>query len=476
MVSELGFSEDGYAEAAALGAMLLNMNDCVEDAIDILGESADCFEDDKHGIVYSAMISLYRDGDPVDILTLNDRIVSQGAAKAFDKKLPSFLAGLYDVVPTSANFWYYAGIVQRRYVRREVLKTLTMAGGALNKNQMDEEEAMSLLEQRMYSLRQKREGNRPLPLHEILPSVVESVRQIRERKMEYFGILTGLFKLDAIMEGMKPGTLNILGARPSVGKTAVGINIAVNAAFQGHPVLFFSLEMSGTAIGQRIVSLTARTPLKELGGDFLPSVQQGKLTKAVLKLNEVPITVIDAPSLDVFRLRARARSFAAQCYPKMPLIVIDYLQLCCRSSDPRERRNEKVGEFTSECKQLAKELNCPILLLSQLNRTAEGLDNPFLAKSSLKDSGNIEEDTDTAVILLANLPDYLKKYCKDNGIPEENAVSAGLVKNRLGAVGMCPMCFEKNTQYVQTLYDYQPFYPPQKLPVQAEFNAGEDLV
>ena len=226
------------------------------------------------------------------------------------------------------------------------------------------------------------------------------------------------------------------------------------AAKAGHPVLFFSLEMKGDSIVKRILSAQTGSPYSALvEGPDIPA-QNRKMGEAISTLCNLPIQVMDPERMDLFRLRAITRRFRAKNENMMPLIVIDYLQLCVRGGGSDKRRNEAIGDFTRECKALARELRCPFLLLSQISRDAKEVDNPFKAKDSLKDSGNIEEDADTIMLAVAELSKNLKDTAKENGLVDTDILNFGVVKNREESVGLCPLFFNKRTQRVVGLRDY----------------------
>lgn len=440
------------AEQAAIGALILNIDYCIEDALSVFGENGECFIDERLGWMYAAIISLYRDGDPVDLVTVCHALSQFGKLEYCGGAVR--LAQLLDFVPTSANFKWYAAIVKQDFIRRSLLKACQDAGGAVRKPGADSQSAMQQLEEQLFAMEHQTSHGSPESIHEIMPRVFRLIHELRNHPEKLSGITTGINSLDYTLDYLRPETLNILAARPGVGKSALAINIALAAARSGHPVLFFSLEMGRESIVRRFLSVQAAIPWKQLVGGSNVALENQKISAATVALSGIPIKIVDSERMDMFRLRASARRFSAQHDGKMPLIIIDYLQLCVRGGKGDVKRHEAVGDFTRECKALSRELRCPFLILSQISREAKDAETPFKAKDCLKDSGNIEEDADTIMVVVPDTSESAKKIAEEHSFDIGNALSLGVVKNRDGEVGLCSLFFDKKTQSIESMSDF----------------------
>lgn len=444
------------AERALVGSMLLNMDFVVEDAQSTLGETAEAFIDPGVGSIYAAIMELYRDGHPVDILTVCDKLLQSGSLEAAGGY--TGVAEIMDYVPTSHNAPYYLKVMREDFVRRKLMKMFGDAGAKAKKPGADSQSIMQQIESEIYTMENQTSHGSIEHIGEILPRVLRQITEIRKQPNGPTGISTGVSKLDRLIDYLRPETLNILAARPGVGKSAIAINFALSAAKQGHPVLFLSLEMGRESIVRRFLSVGASTPWKSLANPLDVNTADRRIGETTVMLSGMPIKIIDSERMDMFRLRAKARRFSTEHGGKMPMIIIDYLQICVRGNGKEQRRHEAIGDFTRECKALSRELRCPFLLLSQISREGKSADSPFDAKDALKDSGNIEEDADTIMVMVPSKDDRAVGYAKSNCLPPENLLTIGVVKNREGGTGVCNLYFDKQTQAISELFGFRPEY------------------
>lgn len=439
------------AERSVLGAMLLNRN-AIDVALDIIGQDTELFYVPAHREIYSAILHLFDANVPVDLITLSDIMIQNGSLERCGGAV--YVAELTDAVPSSANADHYAKIILERGLKRRSIDSLTKAVARLYD---DDTNAVDIAQDVCRDACAIIEGKSASSMHTMFEGINASMKEIHRRRNlgdVPIGISTGMPKVDSLMLGLRPGTLNMVAARPSVGKSAIAANFAHNVAMQGVPVLFFSVEMDFLSISNRILTISTQTPYKALCDVSRASQTNSRLATSAGLLADSRVVIDDADSLSMMMLRSKARRFAMRHSAKTPVIIIDYLQNCTFVEGRNKTRNEQIGEFTRDCKRLAKELSCPIVLLCQLSREAEGKDDPFDCLSCLKESGSIEQDADTVLILTRNYPKEMLPIIQGLGIDEKNVINAAVAKNRDGPVGMCSFVFARETQHIQALADY----------------------
>ncbi len=416
------------AERAVLGAMLLGI-EAIGKAVEVLDET--CFYRDANRRIFEAVIALYQKSEPVDLVTIREALKSAGNLEAVGGEI--YLAELLDEVASSANVSYYARIVLESAIKRKLIGALTsVIGDAYDTT----EEAVDLLdraEQTIFSLSERRLRKGALPLETILESTFEFIEKAHERKGGLSGIPTGYKKLDDMLAGLQQADLIILAGRPSMGKTAFALNVARNVAIEeGVPVAFFSLEMSSHQLAQRMLCSEARVNIHSVRTGRLPATDWQKLSMSVGRLADANILIDDSASLGILEFRAKARRLKAE--HDIGLVAVDYLQLM---AGPRaESRQVEITMISRALKSLAKELNIPVLALSQLSRAVEtrtGDHRPQL--SDLRESGALEQDAD--VVLFMYRPEY---YNREK--PEYQGLAEVIVgKQRNGPTGIVPLVF-----------------------------------
>ncbi len=416
------------AERAVLGAMLLGI-EAIGKAVEVLDET--CFYRDANRRIFEAVIALYQKSEPVDLVTIREALKSAGNLEAVGGEI--YLAELLDEVASSANVSYYARIVLESAIKRKLIGALTsVIGDAYDTT----EEAVDLLdraEQTIFSLSERRLRKGALPLETILESTFEFIEKAHERKGGLSGIPTGYKKLDDMLAGLQQADLIILAGRPSMGKTAFALNVARNVAIEeGVPVAFFSLEMSSHQLAQRMLCSEARVNIHSVRTGRLPATDWQKLSMSVGRLADANILIDDSASLGILEFRAKARRLKAE--HDIGLVAVDYLQLM---AGPRaESRQVEITMISRALKSLAKELNIPVLALSQLSRAVEtrtGDHRPQL--SDLRESGALEQDADVVLFM------YRQEYYNREK-PEYQGLAEVIVgKQRNGPTGIVPLVF-----------------------------------
>jgi replicative DNA helicase len=382
---------DIEAEQAVLGSLLIDV-DAINLIRDVL-EPAD-FYAEKHAHIYRAAVALADAGEPIDALTLRNQLergpgVGRGGGV-------DYIAELSLVVPSAASVKHYADIVVGHALRRRLIR----AGSEVSRVGYDAtvpvQDAIDSAEQQVFSVGESRRANEAT---HIAPIVRETWTVLEERLQQrklVHGVPTNFSKLDALTQGLQPGELIVLAARPSVGKTAFALNIARNAAvIARRPVVVFSLEMSKQALVQRLICSEAAVDSYLLRTGQADSLAFQRIAKAMDTLTQADLWIDDTAALSISQLRSRARRMKAQ--NAIELVVVDYLQLM--HGGRQESRVQEVSDISSGLKAIAKELNIPVLALSQLSRESERRENKKPQLSDLRDSGSIEQDGDVVLFL-----------------------------------------------------------------------------
>jgi replicative DNA helicase len=426
------------AEASILGGILLR-NDVLTQ-LDTL--EVEDFYDHKHKVVFQAVRNLEATARPIDVVTLENEIAKAGKLDAIGGV--AFLGELTLRVPTADNVLAYAEIVTDKHQAR---KLMLAAGEIAEKGYEDGLEVRDYLddaEGRIFEVTQRRDKTGPEPLKGLVKKVFSSLDERFKAEGGITGVPTGFADLDMRTAGLQPTELVILAARPAMGKTSFAMSVAQNAATAaangGWPCLVFSLEMSSTQLAERMLCSEARVDSSALRRGQLQRQDMTNLTYAAATLSKAPILIDDTPALSLRELRARARRFRSNRElfgaKKFGLIVIDYLQLMRGSPQAaKASREQEISEISRGLKALAKELHCPVLALSQLNRSLEQRTDKRPQLSDLRESGAIEQDADVILFIYRDVV-----YNKDTENPHVAEVIIG--KNRHGATGTIDTHFE----------------------------------
>jgi replicative DNA helicase len=424
------------AEASILGGIILR-NDVLShlDTIEV-----EDFYDNRHKVVFQAIRNLEAGARPIDVVTLENEIAKAGKLEAIGGI--GFLGELTLRVPTVDNVVAYADIVTDKHQAR---KLMLAAGEISERGYEDNLEVRDYLddaEAKIFEVTQRRDKSGPEPLKGLVKKVFSSLDERFKAEGGITGVPTGFADLDVLTAGLQPTELVILAARPAMGKTSFAMSLAQNAATgAGHwPCLVFSLEMSSTQLAERMLCSEARVDSSALRRGQLQRQDMTNLTYAAASLSKAPILIDDTPALSLRELRARARRFRSNRElfgdKKFGLIVIDYLQLMRGSPQAaKASREQEISEISRGLKALAKELHCPVLALSQLNRSLEQRSDKRPQLADLRESGAIEQDADVILFIYRDVI-----YNKDTENPHIAEVILG--KNRHGATGTVETHFE----------------------------------
>ncbi len=424
------------AEQGVLGSMLISPRDAIAEVVEKI--TAEYFYVPAHQTVYNILVELWNAGQAIDLITftqvLRDRNVLETIGGA------PFVTSLFTFVPTAANVGYYLGIVRDKYILRQIIAASTESVRRAYEEQDEVNELLDEVEQKIFAVGEDRFKGQMLSMKDQVMEAIEAIEKLYERKGGITGISTGFIELDRMTSGLHPSEMIVIAARPSMGKTALAMNIAEHVAINEKlPVGVFSLEMSSQQLVQRLLCSRARVNLQKVRDGFLGERDFPSLTAAASKLAEAKIFIDDTASLSVLELRAKARRLKAQ--QDIQLIIIDYLQLL-RSTSRRAQDNRQleISEISAGLKGLAKELKIPVIVAAQLNRQPEQRTGGKPRLSDLRESGSIEQDADLVGLLVR--PEV---YEEDEEAKAEKAGEAELIiaKQRNGPVGEIPLTFLK---------------------------------
>lgn len=402
------WSED--AERAVLAAMLIS-GDAIVTALELVSE--DMFYREGHRRLFRSMSSLHATGAVVDPLTLSNELEQRGDLAAAGGK--EFIGGLLDEVPTAANIEHHCRIVRDKALRRRLIETATSLVREGHESPADVSELLDLAEHKILELNDSRGNEGFTRIKLLLWSAMERIEALRTAGGNLTGVPSGFMDLDKMTLGFQPADLVIVAARPSMGKTAFVLNVAQYAAIEGNvPTAVFSLEMSTQSLLLRMLASEGYVDAQRLRSGQLTAQDTSNLAKAAALLQQAPIWIDDTPGLSVLEVRSRARRLKSQSDIK--LLIVDYLQLL--SGPPNsESRQQEVSAISRSLKALAKELDIPVVALSQLSRASEqrGGENRRPQLSDLRDSGAIEQDAD--VVLFIYRPEMNERPYDDQGNP-----------------------------------------------------------
>ncbi|MDR0457093.1 MAG: replicative DNA helicase, partial [Treponema sp.] len=423
---------DDELERAALGSMLFDA-DAVDAAIQYHLQAGD-FYTRAHQRIFDAVLSLDGKGLRSDIQTVIQELKQTG--KLDEAGGAAYVSSLTTVIPSSANIEYYLQSVLDHSLRRALLRVASEIGVTAYDESRNSPEILEEIEQDIFELRDNRQAFSYNKIDEVLTRTIDKIDEAYKTKKTITGIPTGFDKLNEMTSGFQPSDFVIIGARPSIGKTALALNMAAHIAFKHHiPTAFFSLEMSDIALAQRLISSEARVDGKNLRSGYLSSDDFRNILSVSGRMNEAPFYIVDMPNMKLLDLRSQARKLRAQ--EKVEIIFVDYLGLVGHENNSLPR-HEQISEISRSLKSLARELKIPVVVLCQLNREMERTGQgqpPTLA--NLRDSGSIEQDADL-VLFLHKRPQKAKK----DGEEEEKGFQEGypteliIAKQRNGPVGV----------------------------------------
>jgi replicative DNA helicase len=381
------------AERSILAAMMLDEG-AIGRAVELIDASA--FYRTAHAKLFEAIVALYEDSQPADLITVSEKLRERGDLEAIGG--PAFLAQVMEYATTSANVEQYVRIVQAKSVLRQLIKATGEIQQQAYAGSEDTADILDRAEARIFAITDQRVREGFTNIRELLKPTFDNIQKLFERKVQVTGVPSGWDDLDKLTSGWQAGDLVILAGRPAMGKTSAALNMAENAAIRhGVPVAVFSLEMSKEQLALRLLCSQSEVPLHKVRTGFLGNEDWPRLTTGAGLLTAAPILIDDSPAQTVLEVRAKCRRLKAE--GKLGLVVIDYIQLM-RSSSPAENRVQEIAQISRGLKALAKELDIPILALSQLSRAVEqrgGGGRPQL--SDLRESGSLEQDADVVLFV-----------------------------------------------------------------------------
>jgi replicative DNA helicase len=381
------------AEQSVLGAVLLD-NEAISKALEII--SPEDFYREAHRKLFNTMIELYEKNEAIDLITVTDTLKRKNELDAVGGI--TYLSVIASQVPTAANIRYHSKIIKEKSLVRGLLRSTTDIAAKVYESALEAEELVDFAEKTIFDVSDKRTKTSFFTLKEVIKSSFEMIEHLYDRKEAITGTPSGFPDLDELTTGFQPGDLIIVGARPSMGKTALGLNIAQHVAVETRePVAIFSLEMSKEQLALRMLCAEAMVDSNSVRKGFIRKEDWGRLTGAAGRLADAPIFIDDSSGISVLEMRAKARRLKVE-HGGIGLVVVDYLQLM-RGRGSFERREQEISEISRSLKGLAKELKVPVMALSQLNRAVEqrGEKKPTLA--DLRESGAIEQDADVIIFL-----------------------------------------------------------------------------
>ncbi len=385
--------QDINAEQSVIGSMLLSKDaiaDCVE------GLRGQDFYRPNHELIYDAILDLYSRGEPADTITVADELSKRGDLQRVGGQ--AYIHELVQSVPTSANAGYYAEIVAERAVLRRLVEAGTrIVQMGYAQGEGDIEDVVNRAQAAVYDVADRRGGEDYHVLADLIAPTLDEIEVASGRSDEMIGVPTGFVDLDELTHGLHPGQMIVVAARPAVGKSTLGIDIARAAAIKhGQAAAVFSLEMSRSEIMMRIISAEASIQLQELRKGTLGDAGWQKLARVTSEISAAPLFIDDSPNMSLMEIRAKCRRLKQ--LHNLRLVVIDYLQLMS-SGKKVESRQQEVAEFSRALKLLAKELEVPVIAISQLNRGPEQRTDKRPQMSDLRESGSIEQDADVVILL-----------------------------------------------------------------------------
>lgn len=429
------------AEQSVIGSMMLDREAIVVASELISGED---FYHKQYGIVFDSMVELHEEGRPVDVVTLQDRLKEKDVPPEVSSL--EFIRDILTAVPTSANIKSYAAIVAEKSILRKMIRLNEDIANQCYSGKESMEVILEDAEKRIFELVQNRNSGEFIPIRQVVMNALEKIEAASKNSGRVTGIATGFLDLDYKTSGMQPADLVLIAARPSMGKTAFVLNIAQHVAFRlKEAVAIFSLEMSKEQLVNRMFSLESNVDAQNLRNGTLSDEEWEKLIESAGVIGKSKLIIDDTAGISISELRSKCRKFKLEHNIKM--IIIDYLQLMS-GSGRNESRQQEISEISRSLKKLARELNVPVLALSQLSRAVEQRPDHRPMMSDLRESGAIEQDAD--VVMFIYRDDYYNKDSEKKGISE---IIIG--KQRNGPIGTVELVWlPEYTKFANKERDY----------------------
>jgi replicative DNA helicase len=418
------------AEQAILGGILIN-NDAMNQIIDIL--SPDCFYREANACLFQGMVDLYNNNEPIDLITLSHHLTEKNLLTKSGGA--DYLTALVDAISTSAGIVSHAEIVRDLYVKRRLITQCSVISDSCFQGWQGTDELLDLAEQSIFDIAEDKVGEGFIPMDTIIKESFKKLESVSEHDGFITGVPTDFSDLDRLTAGLQPSDLIIIAGRPSMGKTALALNIGYNSAKKtGRGVAIFSLEMSKMQLGMRLLGFEALINATRLRTGTLRDTDWTKLTQAAGNLAELPIFIDDSSGLSVLEMKARCRRLVKK--RELALIIIDYLQLI-QGRRSAESRQIEISEVSRALKALAKDLNVPVIAISQLNRKVEDRPNKRPQLADLRESGAIEQDADVIAFI------YRDELYHGTTDENRNVAEINLAKQRNGPTGYFKLTFQQ---------------------------------
>ena len=427
------------AEQGVLGCVLLSPNDCVGECVEKFKAGAEVFYDLRHQTIFETLIAMYDQREAIDIITLQQRLKDKQRLEEVGGV--AYLNSLPDTVPSAANLSYYLEIVLEKHVLRKMIHTCTEVVSRVYEHEGEVDGLLDEVERDILRISEERVEAKTDKIKDLVKKAISTIEDYHQRQGMLTGVGTGFIDLDKMTSGLHGGEMIVVAARPSMGKTSLAMNIAEHVSIEEKlPVGVFSLEMTSDSLVLRMLCSRSRVNLRNVREGFLAERDFPKLTGAAGKLANAPLFIDDSSGLSILQLRAKARRMYQQYGIK--LFVVDYLQLLHSTARRAENRQQEIADISNGLKSLAKELNVPVIVLSQLNRELEKDKDRKPRLSDLRESGAIEQDADVVGLL------YKPSREDDDagGGEEQDAVPVNLLiaKQRNGPTGDVHLTFLKS--------------------------------
>ena len=419
------------AEKAVIGSMIMD-TEAVVAASDMI--TGDDFYQRYYGIIFNTMVELYNEGITIDVLTLQDRLRQKDMPEEYTGT--AFIGDLISSVPTSANVRQYARTVSEKAQLRRLIRVNEDIAGICYGQKENVEDILAATEKRIFDVISRKTADDFVPIRDVVLSVIDKIEAASRQKGNVTGLATGFYDLDYKTSGLQPSDLILIAARPSMGKTAFALNLAQYMCVKnGIPTAIFSLEMSRDQLVNRILSMESRVDAQILRSGNLQTSDWEKVIESAGDISRSPLIIDDTPGISITELRSKCRKYKLE--NNIQLIVIDYLQLMTGSSKHQESRQQEISEISRSLKALARELNVPVIALSQLSRACEQRPDHRPMLSDLRESGAIEQDADVVMFLYRD--DY---YNKDTD--KKNISEVIIAKQRNGPIGTVELVWLPN--------------------------------
>lgn len=399
------------AEQSVIGAILLDADAIITVSELLLPED---FYTLQFKTLYNGMLSLYQEGKPIDPVTLQNKLREQEVPEEMCSV--EFISNILSSVPTSANVKYYAEIVKDKAVLRRLIRVSESIANDCYQDTEDLNVLLDNTERQIFDVVQNRSTSDFVPIKQIALETLESIQNAAKTVGAVTGISTGFYDLDSRTAGLQKSDLILIAARPSMGKTAFVLNIAETVAMRHNTsTAIFSLEMSRIQLAKRLISMNSKVDSQHMRVGNLADEEWGKITESTILLGESPLVIDDTPGITIAELRSKCRKMKIE--NDLGLVIIDYLQLMSGSGGRRnESRQQEISDISRSLKALAREIDCPVIALSQLSRAVEGREDKRPMLSDLRESGAIEQDAD--VVMFIYRDEYYHKDSEDKGIAE----------------------------------------------------------